>query len=129
MMPQAAGKTKRETIIGVIEDVIVRGAAAEATVKAKVDTGAERTAIDTELAKAAGLGPSLRRVRIRAAAADKPEVRDVMKATLIIAGKEFDVNAAVTDRKDMRYPVIIGMDILAKAGFLVDPGKSNDKSA
>lgn len=111
------------TVIGVIEKITLRGPASECTVTAKVDTGAQRTTIDTELAKTAGLGPVLRQVRTRAAAADNPEVRDVVKATLIVAGQEFKVNAAITDRKDMRYPVIIGMDILAKSGFHVDPGR------
>lgn len=93
--------------------------------KAKVDTGAERTTIDTDLAKAAGFGPVLRRVKIRAAAAERPEERDVVRATVVVAGKAFEVEAAITDRKDMRYPVIVGMDILASAGFLINPRKSD----
>lgn len=124
-MPEKALPKKARNVIGVVEEVVLRGPASEAKVLARIDTGAERTTIDTDLAKAAGLGPVLRRVRIRASAADKPEVRDVMGATLVIADKVFEVHAAITDRKDMRYPVIIGMDILKKSGFRVDPGKAS----
>ncbi|MGI0149738.1 MAG: hypothetical protein ACREDF_09450, partial [Thermoplasmata archaeon] len=51
--------------------------------------------------------------------------RDVVSAKIIIAGREFDVPVAVTDRKDMRYHLIVGMDILRGSGFLVDPLKGN----
>jgi len=67
------------------------------------------------------------RVRIRASAADEPEERDVVPAKIIIAGREFDVPVAVTDRKDMRYHMIVGMDILRDSGFLVDPDKGNTR--
>ena len=53
------------------------------------------------------------RVRIRASAVDEPEERDVVSATVVIAGREFEVAVAVTDRKDMRYHMIVGIDILS----------------
>ncbi|HEY7588274.1 MAG TPA: RimK/LysX family protein [Thermoplasmata archaeon] len=126
----AAKRSRRRPrpVIGIVVDVKVRGPAGEHRVRAKVDTGAERTSIDTDVAKAAGLGPVLRQVRIRAAAAERPEIRDVMRATLVIAGQPFEVEAAITDRKDMRYAVIVGMDILAASRFLVDPKKSGDRA-
>jgi len=65
----------------------------------------------------------LRRVRTRSSAAAKPEKRDVVAATIVIGGREFNVDVAVTDRKDMRYHMIVGMDILRPSGFLVDPEK------
>ncbi len=48
----------------------------------------------------------------------------MVASRIVIAGREFDVAVAVTDRKDMRYHAIIGMDILRDSGFLVDPAKS-----
>lgn len=48
-----------------------------------------------------------------------------MRAKVHLAGREFDVAVAVTDRKDMRYQMIIGMDVLRDSGFLVDPSKGN----
>jgi hypothetical protein len=113
------------TTIGTVEQVTVIGPKARIRVLAKIDTGAARTSLDTDLATSTGLGPVLNRVRIRAAAADEPEVRDVVPAKVIIAGREFSVEVAVTDRKDMRYHMIVGMDILRDSGFLVDPSRGD----
>jgi hypothetical protein len=119
-------KRARRNVIGVIEPVTVRGRSGEVKVLAKIDTGASRTTVDTELAARVGLGPVLDTVRIRAPSSDFPETRALVDADIVIAGREFDVPAAITDRKDMRYHVIIGMDILRDAGFLVDPKRDLD---
>ena len=113
----------KRRIIGVIEEVILRGPTGEIQVRAKVDTGATRTSIDTDLAKKLGLGPVERRVHTRSAAAEHPEVRDVVKAILVIDGKAFETHVAVTDRQDMKYHMIVGMDVLRKSGFLISPRK------
>ena len=120
------GPSERKAI-AVVEEVTVIGPKGRIPVLARIDTGASRTTLDTELAARAGLGPVLKRVRTRASAADRPEERDVVAAKVIIAGQEFDVSVAVTDRKDMRYHMIVGMDILGRAGFLVDPGRAAGK--
>ena len=67
------------------------------------------------------------RVRVRAAAAHEPEERDVVDARVVIAGRKFDVAVAITDRKDMRYHMIVGMDIIHESGFLVDPSKGDGR--
>ena len=101
----------------------MRGPAGEVQVRAKVDTGATRTTLDTDLAKRLGLGPVLRHVRTRAAAAEHPEKRDVVSATVVIAGQSYEVQVAVTDRKDMKYHMIVGMDVLRQSPFLISPRK------
>ena len=65
------------------------------------------------------------RVRVRAAAAHKPGERDVVDARVVIAGREVDVAVAITNRKDMGYHMIVGMDIIHESGFLVDPSKGD----
>ena len=120
-------KVEKRPTLPVVEEVTVVGPKGRVHVLARVDTGAARTTLDTDLAARAGLGPVLDRVRIRASAASKLEVRDVVHAKVIIQGREFDISAAVTDRKDMRYHMIVGMDILRDAGFLVDPSKGNGR--
>ncbi len=122
MTPEKDVRSTR-TIIGVIEEVTLRGPKGEIRVRAKIDTGAARTSIDTDLAAKLGLGPVERRVHTRSAAAERPEERDVVKATLVIDAKAFETHVAVTDRKDMRYHVIVGMDVLRKSGFLISPRK------
>lgn len=116
-------RRKKRTIIGAIEEVTVRGRR-EVKALAKIDTGASRTTIDTDLAARAGLGPVLDTVRIRAAVSEYPETRALVDADIVIHGKRFDVPVAITDRQDMRFHVIIGMDILQNSKFLVDPTKA-----
>src|SRR3989442_3439433 len=117
------------TSIGVIEEVTLGGSKGDIRVLARIDTGAARTSLDTDLAARAGLGPVFDRVRVRAAAAHEPEERDVVDARVVIAGREFDVAVAITDRKDMRYHMIVGMDVLRESGFLVDPSKGNERES
>lgn len=69
------------------------------SVLAKIDTGAARTTLDTDLVARAGLGPVIDRVRIRASAADEPEQLEVVRAKLILAGRRFDVAVAATDAR------------------------------
>jgi hypothetical protein len=114
---------KQTTTIGVVEEVTVVGPKGRVEILARIDTGAARTTLDTDLVARAGLGPVMDRVRIRASAADEPEERDVVPAKIVIAGREFDVPVAVTDRKDMRYHMIVGMDILRDSGFFIDPSQ------
>lgn len=120
--PRAARTTERRTI-GVVEAVLVRGRRGSLPVRAKVDTGASRTSLDTRLARRLGLGPVVGHVRTRSAAADVPDERDVVRASIVIAGRTFRVQLAITDRRDMRYRMIIGMDVLRRGRFLVDPRK------
>jgi len=117
------------TTIGVVEEVTILGSKGDIRVLARIDTGAARTSLDTDLAARAGLGPVFDRVRVRAAAANALEERDVADAKVVIAGREFDVAVAITDRKDMRYHMIVGMDVLRDSGFLVDPSKGNGRDA
>jgi hypothetical protein len=115
--------TVERRTIGVVEAVLVRGRRGSLPVRAKVDTGAARTSLDTRLARRLGLGPVVGHVRIRSAAADVPEKRDVVRASIVIAGRTFRVHLTITDRRDMRYRMIVGMDVLRRGRFLVDPRK------
>ncbi len=113
----------RKRVIGVIERVVVRGKRGEVRVTAKIDTGASRTTVDTDIAARAGLGPVLGTVRIRQSIAKQAETRPLVSAEFEIAGLKFDVGAAIADRHEMRYHVIVGMDILGRGSFLISPTK------
>src|SRR5437879_13792636 len=70
------------TAIGVVEEVVIRGSKGDIRVLARVDTGAARTSLNTDLALRGGLGAVFERVRARAGAADHADERDVEGATL-----------------------------------------------
>src|SRR5205809_7968085 len=92
-------KVEKRPTIPVVEEVTVVGPKGRVHVLARVDTGAARTTLDTDLAARPGLGPVLVPVRIRASAASDLEVLVGVHAKVIIQGREFDISAAVAYRK------------------------------
>jgi len=49
--------------------------------------------------------------------------RPLVRAMVEVAGVRFGMPVSVNDRSEMRYPVLIGMDILRSGRFLIDPTK------
>ncbi|MFC6724833.1 aspartyl protease family protein [Halobium palmae] len=103
-------------IVGLVEEVIVGGERATATVLAKCDTGAKRTSIDAALADDLGLGEGADEVRVRSS--NGVEERSVYPFDVELRGRTHAVEASVTDRSAMRYDVILGRDVLRS--YLVD---------
>jgi hypothetical protein len=116
-------KKKERIIIGPIEFVKVTGHHGEARVKGKVDTGATRTSVDVWLAANIGLGPTVDVAKVKSALLDEVRSRPLVRAIVEIAGEQFTLPVSVNDRSDMRYPVLVGMDILGLGRFLIDPVK------
>lgn len=54
------------------------------------------------------------------------EIRYLIPVKLILKNREFDVKLSLTDRKEMRYPVLIGRKIIKKH-FVVDAAKKYTK--
>lgn len=52
----------------------------------------------------------------------KVEERFIIKANVVIAGVELNIQFSLTDRSEMRYPLLIGRRVL-KSRFLVDVSK------
>jgi hypothetical protein len=114
---------KEPKVIGPIEYVKVIGHHGEARVKGKVDTGATRTSVDVWLAANIGLGPTVDVAKIKSAFLDDARTRPLVRGIVEIGGERFTLAVTVNDRSDMRYPVLIGMDILRSGRFLIDPTK------
>jgi len=114
---------KERTVVGPIEYVKIIGHNGEARVKGKIDTGATRTSVDVWLAANIGLGPTVSVARVKSALVDEVRSRPLVRAIVEIDGKKFALPVSVDDRSDMRYPVLIGMDILRLGRFLIDPSK------
>lgn len=114
---------KEKDVIRLVERVIVRGPGGEEKVRAKIDTGADRTTVDKILADRLKLGPAVSRVTIKASAAGQKVERPVVNASIVISGRVYELKVGVADRSQMKYRVIIGRDILRSGDFLIDPSR------
>lgn len=122
-------KFKDETgVLKAVEEVKIKNIKENKWVKilAKIDTGAWSSAIDIGLARKFGL---LRKNKIlttrRKLSSLGEEERPVIPLTLKLAGRKIDTKVTVSDRKLLRYQVLIGrMDL---QGFLVSPEIEKEK--
>jgi hypothetical protein len=112
---------KDRIIIGPIEYVKVIGHNGEARVKGKIDTGASRTSVDVWLAANIGLGPTGDVAKVKSALATQVRTRPLVRGVVEVGGVRFSLPVTVNDRSVMRYPILIGMDILKSGRFLIDP--------
>lgn len=114
---------KDRILIGRVEYVKVIGHHGEARVKGKIDTGASRTSVDVWLAANIGLGPTVDVAKVKSALASQVRTRPLVRGVVEVGGIRFALPVTVNDRSVMRYPVLIGMDILRSGRFLIDPTK------
>jgi len=115
-------------VVRLVQRVLVAGPGGEESVKAKVDTGADRTTVDKVLAGRLGLVPTGSKVAVKASAGGNKVERPLVNAAVTLAGKRFNLRVGVADRSQMRYPVIIGRDILRSGDFLIDPSRRKKKA-
>jgi len=106
-----------DTTLSVIEKITIYGSKKKRTVRAKVDTGAYRTSIDSDLVEDLGLDPHKTLVKVRSGSGRQK--RRTVKVRFKMKGKEITTIATYTPRDHLRFPVIIGRKDMA--GFLVDP--------
>lgn len=96
--------------IGTFEDAEVVSLLGEKIpVKAKIDTGAFRTSIDRDLAEKLGLlemGNQLLTMGVRSSLGR--DVRSIVNVTFYLKGKKIKTTASVSDRSEMKRPMIIG---------------------
>jgi hypothetical protein len=108
------------TIVGFYEDVIIEGK----LVRAKVDTGASKSSIDLKLAELLKLGPVIGRTTI--VNTHGRAVRPIVRAGIEMAGRKLDASFNIALREHLRYPILIGKNILRR-GFVIDPKKKLKK--
>ncbi len=108
------------TIKAIEEVKIVDSSGRSKKILAKIDTGAWSSTIDISLAKKLGL---LKKDKIimtrRKLSSLGEEHRPVINFTFWLAGKKITTRATVSDRKILRYAVLIGRIDLQ--GFLISP--------
>lgn len=107
-------------IVGRTEKIKVNGC----EMVARIDSGAARSSIDLDLAFKLDLGPIIKTVKV--ISSHGKQSRPVVEAEVEIKGKKIKTSFNIADRKDMKYPVLIGRNVL-KNGFLVD--SSNDENS
>ena len=109
-----------KVVIGLTEKVNVNHQKGRKAVIAKIDTGATKSSIDTNLAAELKLGPVIKSKLVKSAHGSK--LRPIIEATIELAGKKIKSEFTLADRAHMKYRILIGQNIL-KDGFLIDPSK------
>ena len=124
-MPRVnSGPVGDRPTIGYIEEVVVSGTSGSTQAKAKSDTGATRTSIDTSLAAEIGAGPIKSMTRVRSGSVKSGKARPVVDLVIGIGGTQHTVTASVEDRSHMDYPLLLGRDILQH--YQVDVNRRSD---
>lgn len=113
-----AEKVKTQTnILTVIQHITILQGTTSKKIKAKLDTGAQRSSIDKKLVEELGLEYAPHKIKVKSATGKKP--RKVVYVTFQLAGKKIHTTASVADRSKLEYPMIIGRQDLD--GFLIKP--------
>ena len=107
-------------VVGLVEKVKIWNHTGKKTVIAKIDTGATKSSIDTNLAAELRLGPVIKSKLVKSAHGSK--LRPIIESTIELAGKKLKSEFTLADRAHMKYRILIGQNIL-KDGFLIDPNK------
>ena len=108
--------TQTRLVVALIEPIILENGA---HLYAKIDTGADSSSIDKELAQELG-EKKIQSHKIIKSALGRHR-RPLINVALQLQGKHFEEKFTLSDRSHLKYKVLIGKDILQKEGFLVDP--------
>jgi hypothetical protein len=103
------GFTAKVTIVGLKDEI---------SAMARVDTGARTSSLDMKMAADLNLGPIVETRFVKSASGQS--VRPIIKAKMIIQGKEFEAEFTIANRRNLEFPVLIGRNILQK-GFIINP--------
>ncbi|MFP4402488.1 MAG: RimK/LysX family protein [Candidatus Nanoarchaeia archaeon] len=114
--------TKNRIIVGLIETVILENGK---SYKAKIDTGADSSSVDINLAQQFENKQVLSHKFIRSALGRHK--RPVISLGIEIKGKKCIEEFTISDRKNLNFKILIGKDILEKEEFLIDPLLENEK--
>lgn len=109
-----------KTVVGLLEKVKLNGHSGNEEIIARMDTGATNSAIDLQLASKLKLGPVIESKIVKSTHGTK--LRPVIEAEIDLCGRKIKDRFTLADRSHMRYPILIGQNIL-KQGFLIDPSK------
>lgn len=109
---------KDKIIVGLSEKINIRNGEVHSNLDARIDTGATKSSIDINLAAKLKLGPVVKTMTVKSAHGKR--IRPVIFVEVEIASKRIKTEFTLADRTHMKYPILIGQDIL-KEGFIIDP--------
>jgi len=114
-------ESKNETgpQIGSQENVVLFSPNGPSTITAKIDTGADFSAIDSSLADRLGL--SHNKLKRRVLSAQGVQVRETVNAEFILGDKTISSVLSVADRSQLNTDMIVGRQDLL--GFTIDPAR------
>jgi hypothetical protein len=108
-----------KTIIGLVEEVLVtKKDGSQEMLKARIDTGAKFSSVDHFLLDELNFSETVREKTIKQS--HGKSIRPVVIGEVVLHGKKISAEFTVSMRSHMRYPMLIGQNIL-KEGFLIDP--------
>lgn len=108
-------------ILGLETKTIVGGRKQTEEVVAKVDTGADRTSIDTKLAAKIGVGPIDGYTEVKTGSKTDKRVRPLANVNISVKDIKHTVKVSIEDRSNLSNDVILGRDILSM--YKIDPTK------
>ncbi len=109
-------------ILGLTEEIQVIGAqGTKEKVVARIDTGATSSSLDAHLSKRLGLNATSKTKVVKSASGIRR--RPVVQVYVLLCGEAIAAEFTVADRSHMKYPVLLGHNILRKGHFLIDPQK------
>ena len=107
-----------------VEPVTVIGQDGAEQYLARLDTGANRTCIGTEVAATVGTAGPVGTKKITTSNGDE-DVRQIYEFQIQIEGDTHVVSASVSNREELSYDVRLGRDIISD--YLVDPARTADR--
>ena len=112
----------KRTTLGLTEKVTVIGKnGKKKSTTARIDTGATKSSIDTDLVAELKLGPIIDTTVVKSASGT--ETRPIIEAEIKIKNQIIKSKFTVAQREHMTYKVLIGQNIMKKQKFLIDPTK------
>ena len=108
-------------VIGLVEEVVFVKDLEKTKIKARIDTGATKSSVDTSLAAKLQLGPIVQTKTVRSASGHS--LRPMVQAKIIMAGQELHGLFTISNRAKMKYPVLIGRNLIEQGNFMIDPQK------
>ena len=105
-------------IIGLVEPIVLEN---NKEYKAKIDTGADYNSIDENLVKKLPEKKIVFHKQIKSALGISK--RPFIELEFEFAGRKIKDLFSIANRKEMKYKILIGKDLMQRENFLVDPLK------